>query len=109
MSQLNVDKVVSLTGGGGTAEFQLEASDNFNFDSGTDGTSGLSRFSRISVLPGWRVVICSRGHLTHMGVLKPEPISMATMLFVCFVPANVPSFVVLSPRVPRQTSERIEH
>ena len=35
MSQLNVDKVVSLTGGGGTAEFQLEASGNFNFDSGT--------------------------------------------------------------------------
>ena len=35
MSQLNVDKVVSLTGGAGTAEFQLEASGNFNFDSGT--------------------------------------------------------------------------
>ena len=35
MSQLNVDKVVSLTGGSGTAEFQLEASGNFNFDSGT--------------------------------------------------------------------------
>ena len=35
MSQLNVDKVVSLAGGGGTAEFQLEASGNFNFDSGT--------------------------------------------------------------------------
>ena len=35
MSQLNVDKVVSLTGGSGTAEFQLEASGHFNFDSGT--------------------------------------------------------------------------
>lgn len=35
MSQLNVDKIVSLAGGGGTAEFQLEASGNFNFDSGT--------------------------------------------------------------------------
>ena len=35
MSQLNVDKVVSLAGGGGTAQFQLEASGNFNFDSGT--------------------------------------------------------------------------
>ena len=35
MSQLNVDKIVSLAGGSGTAEFQLEASGNFNFDSGT--------------------------------------------------------------------------
>jgi len=35
MSQLNVDKIVSLAGGGGTAEFQLESSGNFNFDSGT--------------------------------------------------------------------------
>ena len=35
MSQLNVDKIVSLAGGVGTAEFQLEASGNFNFDSGT--------------------------------------------------------------------------
>ena len=35
MSQLNVDKIVSLAGGGGTAQFQLESSGNFNFDSGT--------------------------------------------------------------------------
>ena len=35
MSQLNVDKVVSLSGGGGTAEFQLVSNGNFNFDSGT--------------------------------------------------------------------------
>ena len=35
MSQLNVDRVVSLSGGGGTAQFQLESSGNFNFDSGT--------------------------------------------------------------------------
>ena len=35
MSQLNVDRIVSLTGGNGTAEFQLESSGNFNFDSGT--------------------------------------------------------------------------
>ena len=45
MSQLNVDKVVSLAGGGGTAEFQLESSGNFNFDSGTlyvDSTNNLS-------------------------------------------------------------------
>lgn len=35
MSQLNVDRIVSLTGGSGTAEFQLESSGNFNFDSGT--------------------------------------------------------------------------
>ena len=33
MSQLNVDKVVSLSGGGGTAEFQLVSNGNFNFDS----------------------------------------------------------------------------
>ena len=35
MSQLNVDKVVSLSGGGSTAEFQLASNGNFNFDSGT--------------------------------------------------------------------------
>ena len=35
MSQLNVDRIVSLTGGGGTAQIQLESSGNFNFDSGT--------------------------------------------------------------------------
>ena len=35
MSQLNVDKIVSLSGGGGTAEFQLASNGNFNFDAGT--------------------------------------------------------------------------
>ena len=35
MSQLNVDKIVSLSGGGSTAEFQLASNGNFNFDSGT--------------------------------------------------------------------------
>ena len=35
MSQLNVDKIVSLAGGGGTARIDLESSGNFSFDSGT--------------------------------------------------------------------------
>ena len=35
MSQLNVDRIVSLAGGGSTASIQLEASGNFNFDTGT--------------------------------------------------------------------------
>lgn len=35
MSQINVDKIVSLSGGVGTASIQLESSGNFNFDSGT--------------------------------------------------------------------------
>ena len=35
MSQLNVDKVISLSGGGSTAFMQMEASGNFNFDAGT--------------------------------------------------------------------------
>ena len=35
MSQLNVDKVISLSGGGATAFIQLESSGNFNFDAGT--------------------------------------------------------------------------
>ena len=35
MSQLNVDRIVSLGGGGGTAAIQLESSGNFNFDTGT--------------------------------------------------------------------------
>ena len=30
MSQLNVDKIVSLSGGGSTAEFQLASNGNFN-------------------------------------------------------------------------------
>ena len=43
MSQLNVDRIVSLGGGGGTAAIQLESSGNFNFDTGTlyvDSTNG---------------------------------------------------------------------
>lgn len=35
MSQLNVDRIVSLSGGGATAAIQMENSGNFNFDSGT--------------------------------------------------------------------------
>ena len=35
MSQLNVDRIISLSGGGGTASIQLESSGNFNFDTGT--------------------------------------------------------------------------
>ena len=35
MSQLNVDRLISLGGGGGTAYIQLESSGNFNFDTGT--------------------------------------------------------------------------
>ena len=41
MSQLNVDKVISLSGGGSTAFMQMEASGNFNFDAGTLEMDGV--------------------------------------------------------------------
>ena len=35
MSQINVDKIVSLTGGVGSPEIQLESGGGFKFDNGT--------------------------------------------------------------------------